>query len=162
MSRRHWVFDASPLIVLGKIGQLDLVEALCGEPVIPEAVAEEIRQGPVSDAARQWLEGVPKTWIQRSAVLPRVAAYELGRGESAALSYACLHDAYVVILDERTARTAARSLGLNVRGTLGILLLAKREGHIEAVRPQVKALLEVGFRIGEALLEHVLKQAGES
>ena len=47
---RRWVFDVSPLIALGKIGLLDLPEALGAERVIPEAVAEEVRAG--RDTAR--------------------------------------------------------------------------------------------------------------
>jgi predicted nucleic acid-binding protein len=47
-----WVVNASPLIVFGKIGQLDLPTRLPNEIVVPQAVADEIVAGPESDAAR--------------------------------------------------------------------------------------------------------------
>lgn len=52
---RRWVFDASPLIALGKIGLLDLLEKLSAECVIPKVVAEEVRAGRDSDPAKVWL-----------------------------------------------------------------------------------------------------------
>ena len=157
---KRWVFDASPLIVLGKINRLRLVERLASEYAIPEAVAEEIREGPPSDPARRWLPSQAKH-VRASPVSPAVTAWGLGRGESAAISYAHAHLGFEVILDEQAARACAQVLGLKARGTLGILLLAKRAGHIERVRPHVEALLEARFRISDALLEAVLAQAGE-
>ena len=60
-----WVVNASPLVVLAKIGQLDLLLAPNRALVIPEAVVEEIRAGDASDPARIALEkgfgGAPAT-----------------------------------------------------------------------------------------------------
>jgi len=41
----EWIFDASPLILLGKIGRLDIIERLNPNYAIPAAVAEEIFTG---------------------------------------------------------------------------------------------------------------------
>ena len=41
----RWVINASPLIVFGKIGQLDLFIRLAEEIVVPQAVADEIAAG---------------------------------------------------------------------------------------------------------------------
>ena len=38
-----WVVNASPLIVMGKIGHLDLLTQLSKEVVVPIAVADEIK-----------------------------------------------------------------------------------------------------------------------
>ena len=53
------------------------------------------------------------------------------------------------------------ALGLNVIGTLGVLLAAKRKGVIPAVRPLVEALLEKNFWISPQLVERALTEAGE-
>ena len=42
MSRR-WVVNASPLILLGKIDQLSLLEDLTDELIIPKGVAQEVQ-----------------------------------------------------------------------------------------------------------------------
>ena len=49
------VVNASPLILLAKIGRLALLSHLYAEIVIPKEVAAEIRTGPVGDPARSWL-----------------------------------------------------------------------------------------------------------
>lgn len=41
-----WIVNASPLILLGKIGRLDLLEALAPTFIVPTAVASEILDGP--------------------------------------------------------------------------------------------------------------------
>lgn len=56
MSER-WVLNASPLIVFGKIGQLELFARLAQEIVVPRGVSEEILAGPETDAARLAIEG---------------------------------------------------------------------------------------------------------
>ncbi|BAY88690.1 DUF3368 domain-containing protein [Tolypothrix sp. PCC 7601] len=51
------------------------------------------------------------------------------------------------ILDDRAAKTAALALGIPVRGTLGVILLAKRESKLAAARPIFEQLVQVGFRV---------------
>lgn len=46
---------------------------------------------------------------------------KLGRGESEAIVVAIEHSSDFVILDDHVARTEARRIGLNVKGTLGII-----------------------------------------
>jgi len=41
-----WVVDASPLIILGQAGSLDLLEQLSSKRFVPAAVAEEVLAGP--------------------------------------------------------------------------------------------------------------------
>ena len=55
MSER-WVVNASPLIVLAKINQQQLLRQLATELVVPEAVSAEIEAGPAYDPACQFLE----------------------------------------------------------------------------------------------------------
>ena len=52
---RHWVVDASPVILLAKIGRSDLLPGCAEELLIPEVVADEVRTVPEEDPARTWL-----------------------------------------------------------------------------------------------------------
>ncbi len=52
----RWVLNASPLIVLARIGLEELFLALTDQVVVPRAVAVEIQAGPVTDRARQALD----------------------------------------------------------------------------------------------------------
>ena len=159
---RLWVFDASPLIALGKAGLLGLPERLGVEGVIPEAVAAEVAAGDEADPARVWLEAGPPFPVVPVAVSPVVAAWDLGAGESAVISYALAGSGVEAVLDDGPARTCAQALGVGVRGTLGLLVLAKREGAIPAVRPPIDLLLGAGYHLGAALVAAVLSEAGEA
>lgn len=159
---RRWVFDASPLIALGKAGMLTLAVDLRIDGLIPEAVADEIRAGDETDPAKLWLAGRPPFAIVNVSVLPAVAAWGLGNGETAVISHATHTPGAEAVLDDRAARACARTFGVQTRGTLGLLVLAKREGVIETVRPAIDALLAAGYHLGADLVAAVLADVDEA
>jgi predicted nucleic acid-binding protein len=55
-----------------------------------------------------------------------------------------------------------RRPGLNVIGTLGLVLQATRAGIIGSVKPELDKLLETSFFLGEQLYDQLLRMAGES
>jgi predicted nucleic acid-binding protein len=66
-----------------------------------------------------------------------------------------------LIIDERKGRTIAQEMGLFTIGILGILVEAKRMGIISLVQPLIEKLKKVDFRMSAALIENILKMAGE-
>ena len=52
-----WVVNASPLILLAKVGHLALLPKLTAQLVVPASVLAEIQAGPASDPAQAWLRG---------------------------------------------------------------------------------------------------------
>jgi hypothetical protein len=147
------VADTSPLIALQQIGRLDLLRALFGSVLIPSAVAAEA----LSVDRPEWL-------IERPLTKPLpldVTSADLEPGESEAIALALELSADRVLIDEMPARKVAERLGLPLVGTLGILLLAKRSGVIEAVREPVDALRRTGFHMSTRLYEYLLREAGE-
>jgi predicted nucleic acid-binding protein len=162
VSERKWVVNASPLILLASVDHLPLLDALCADMVVPAAVAREIRAGPRKDAAQRWLEGEGQRRIHRlEGIDPVVAAWDLGAGESAVLTWARRNPGFEAILDDRAARDCATTLGVLVRGTLGVVLLAKREGLVSRVEPIFQQLLGAGLRIAPDVLDMALKLASE-
>ena len=161
MSRR-WVANASPVIVLQKIGRIDLLTTLCDELVVPEGVAEEVLRGDEDDPSVRWMRDEGQRLIVRDAPLtPDVGAWDLGQGEAAVLSWAHQNPGYEVIVDDRAARNCAASLGIPVRGTLGVLLLAKKSGLLERVEPVVQKIVAAGLHVHPRLCDEVLRLAGE-
>jgi hypothetical protein len=71
----RWVVNASPLIVFGKIGQLDLLTRLPKEIVVPQAVATEIVAGPENDAARLAVEAKMFHLVEAEEPTPELAAW---------------------------------------------------------------------------------------
>ena len=50
---------------------------------------------------------------------------------------------------------------ISLTGTLGLLVVAKRDGRLDRIRPVIGALRQVGLHVSEALIKHVLEIAGE-
>ena len=149
------VADASPLIALQQVGQLGLLRALFGQVSIPPAVAREVR--PTVPAA---------SWIVERALSrpigPLAQRANLAAGEREALSLALELRAAHLVVDEKAARQAAVALGLNVVGTVGVLLAAKRKGLIPDIRPILDDLVRQGFWLAPRLVEQALLAAGEA
>ena len=149
------VCNASPLIVFHQIGRLELFRAVLGTVLIPAAVASEIAPS----------MGVPPSWIQtRSppvALNPMAWWSSLDRGEIEAIALALELSARLVLLDDLLARRAAHQLGLNVVGSVGVLLQAHRRGLLGTVRPDLDAMVEAGFHLSRALYVEILAIANE-
>ncbi len=82
-------------------------------------------------------------------------------GETHVISWAYENRNYEAVIDDRAAKNAANSLNIPVRGTLGIILLAKKEGRLSQVKPFLEQLVQIGFRVSPAILATVLQLAGE-
>ncbi|MBN3893258.1 MAG: DUF3368 domain-containing protein [Nostoc sp. JL31] len=159
---RQWVVNASPLIVLTKINQVHLLSELCSQIVIPSGVVQEICIALDNDPAKLWILNEGTSYIQDvEQVDPVIAAWGLGLGESHVLTWIYNNPGYEAILDDRAAKTAALALEIPVRGTLGVILLAKREGKVEAAKPIFEQLIQVGFRISTQVLESALRLVDE-
>jgi len=157
-----WIADASPVISLGKVDQLGLLTALSPGLLLPPAVAEEIRAGRESDPARIWLDAAGARHISDPIDIdPRVLPWDLGPGETEAISLALGTRRATVLLDDRPARNCAKAHGLPVRGTLGVVILAKREGLLTRCGAVFEALVRAGIRVDGATLKQALELAGE-
>jgi uncharacterized protein len=158
------VCDASTLIALARIGQLDILEQIEAQVVIPMAVYEEVViKGVGKPGADEIREA---SWIGTHAVSDRdvVAQFRavLGTGESEAIALAKELAADLIILDDEDARNTAVAEELKVVGLLAFLVLAKEEGIIHQVRPLLDALRQQGFFISDDLYHDILRRADES
>lgn len=67
----------------------------------------------------------------------------------------------MVLLDDLVARKTAHQLGLKVKGTLGVLVEAKRRGFIPSFGSIAMAMREEGIRFSKRLIEEISKGLGE-
>jgi predicted nucleic acid-binding protein len=159
---KKWVVKASPLIVLARINQLFLLPLLAEEIAVPAGVAKEIAQGPEDDPARQWLQAQGQTLVREVQVVsPVIIAWNLGLGESEVLAWAYQNPGYEAVLDDRAARNCALSLNIPVRGTISLIVLAKKDGHLKEISPILLQLEQAGFRIGPNIISAARKLAKE-
>lgn len=156
------VTNASPLIFLARGDHFDLL-ALVGEPVlVPAAVADEIRQrGPDDVTVRAMSRAAWISVLDPIPVPSVIQAWDLGPGESAVLAWARLHPGTEAIIDDLAARRCARTFGIEVRGTLGLLLLAKQRGRIVLARPVLDAIRREGMYLSDRVANEALALVGE-
>jgi len=146
------------LIVLAKADLLRLMPALFSEIFLPQAVREEISQGPPDDPMRKALPSC--TWLRPVVLAPSLSplsVWQLGRGEAEVIEYARLHPAVAALPDDRAARRAAAGLGVKVRGTLSVEAMGVAQGHIESFSVAVKQLRAAGMYASDTLVETVAK-----
>lgn len=160
---RPVVSNTGPIIGLSSIGQLDLLPSLFGTVLIPEAVYLEVveagsdRPGATELRAAQWV--VKETVDPLSDLL---LAGELGAGEAEAITLARKRNARLVLLDERRARRiAALAYHLDVKGSAGVLVLAKKKGLIPSVRPLLEAMRDRGYFLSQRVIDAACLAAAE-
>lgn len=150
-----WVVNASPLIALDSIGRLGLLGLLGRDVAVPPAVLREVSHGGRT--------ALPTTVAILDSVelVPTVVMWGLGGGETEVLSHASRSTNTEAILDDLAARQCAAAHGIPTRGTLGVIVIAKRLGVISAAKPIFESLRQAGFYVASGILEAALKAAGE-
>jgi predicted nucleic acid-binding protein len=146
------VADASCLIVLTKIDSLDLLRRLYRDIRTTPEVADEYRE-----TLPDWIE-IDQPTLDSNILLDS----KLGSGERSAILLALQRTPSIIILDDFRARIAAIEKGLDVIGTLGVLLEAKRTGLIPSVQASLQAILRTNFRVSEEIIQRFLRDADEN
>ncbi len=113
----------------------------------------EVEAGPDSDPARQWLAAAGRVYVRPGVIDPAVAGWDLGRGDSEVLSWAVRNPGFEAILDDLASRNCAIALSIPVRGTLGVLLLAKKRGLLTDSTQILDQLQQTGMYIKPEILE---------
>jgi uncharacterized protein len=157
------VVNTSPLILLAKIGRLDLLARLYNQVVIPQAVWAELRekQGPETEQVEKLIQtGVLRRQKALAHHLSQVSS-DLGRGEQEAIALAVQLQAALVILDDQEGRRIARQKSLAVTGTIGVLTEAREKGLLTSIRRELDRLVEAGMWLDELFYHRVLQEFGE-
>lgn len=163
------IINASPLIYLSKIGALYLIPKLFTECYTTSIVKKEVlsdenvaEYSVLKDFFSSCL--LLKKPINRQLV-DRLKELHIHAGEASVLALAKElqdnADESVIIIDDLAAREIARTLGLKITGTIGVLLKATRLKfiNIEKCKNFLHNLVEnTTFRISSALYSKILKE----
>jgi predicted nucleic acid-binding protein len=151
------------LITLGRLAQLELLARLAEQVLVPRGVLAEV----AAKDDKGWLAGEierhPGFTIAPDVPFPpSLDDWELGRGECCVIAHAASQPHLIAVLDDLRARRAAKAFGLNVTGTLGILVRARRAGLIPRVSPLIAAMRDIGFYASDAVIRETLANVGEA
>jgi predicted nucleic acid-binding protein len=146
------ISDTSCLILLQKIGQLQLLSKLYPQVFVTSMIAKEFG----SELPKEILVRDPN-----DAILFKTLSQFVDEGEASAFALAFEIENSVLILDDRKARKFANTLGLKFTGTLGMLVKAKQLGKVSSLRLTLEKLQQTDFRISQELIDKILIEAGE-
>ena len=152
------IADSSALIALSIVDKLETLEALFGQVYVPRAVYDEIRQPHKPESVK--LERYCRDKVV-DVSLDANFNVSLGAGESEAILLYQEKNADFLLCDDKKAKKFARSFGVNVVGSLGILLKAKESGMIDSIAPLLEKLRQSRIFIDANTYRIVLDMAGE-
>ena len=142
------ISDTSCLILLDKIGELDILNKLFGTIITTSEVAEEFGQ-----TLPAWIELRQPTDKNYQSIIEAT----VDKGEASAIALAIELDDCLLIIDDLKGRKFAHQLGLTIIGTIGVIVDAKLAGIIPSVKPILAKIKATNFRITEQLELLILK-----
>lgn len=146
------ISNTSCLIILSKIGELDLLHQMYDTVTITREVFMEF-----TDQLPGWI----KVQQPKDQYRQQLLEMQVDKGEASAIALALETDQSIIILDDWKARKLAERLGLSVTGTLGVIVKAKKSGMIPSIIPYLDKIRETNFRISEELEQMALNEANE-
>ncbi len=158
------VSNTTPLSNFLHLARMDILRRLFSEIHIPHAVKQEIEE--FFHANEQWRSCLDDRFIRvhhgRSSFLLNHPLHILHQGEVEALGLYLDQQARLCLIDDKDARVIAALHHINMTGTLGLLIEAKKKGLISAVKPLMDSLREQrAFWVSGKMYQHVLGVAGE-
>jgi len=154
------VFNASPLIASAKAGLLPYWEGFYPDFRVPGAVWDEVCAcRNTRDPAKCWLEQVSPTECRYEVgkVQNRILAWDLGPGESEVITAVLeMEGAWWAVLDDLAARRCAKSLGVPVVGTVGLVIKAHQQDSSFEVKSALEKLEAAGLYLPKKSLKRWL------
>jgi len=155
------IADTGPINYLILIERIDLLPALFQKVILPSAVQRELDDRDTPSSVRDWIAN-PPAWVEVCETTGRYfdddSLEGLDEGEQAAIALAAALNADLLLMDDREGAMVARSKGLTVTGTLGVLSLAARRGLVD-LADSFARLKRTNFRYRQEMMDALLDQA---
>ncbi len=156
------IADSSALVALSVCQVLEKIEPLFGKVYVPDSVYKEvsIKGKPESEVLKKFLETRTKSTNIDDYIIKN--SKNLGSGELEAIALYIKLSAELLIIDDAKAKKVAYANGLEVMGSIGVLLLAKERGLIERIKPLLDLLDASDIYLSSKIIKKALELAGEN
>ncbi len=151
--RKTIISDTSCLIILTNIGELGLLRKVYGQIITTVEVAAEF-----GETLPEWIEINAPTDKYRQKILE----LQIDKGEASAIAPALEIPDSIIILDDQKARKIADKLGIEITGTIGVIIKARLRGIIPSIKPFLDKIRQTDFRLSVEIERQALEEAGES
>ena len=136
------VINTGPIIALvAGLGDLTALRFSYKNVVVPKEVTEEILSHGSSRLDAK--EFIADDWVQKRSKPIQNMPYlinALDRGEASVIQTAMNEKVRTVCIDEAVGRRIARLNGLNVIGSIGVMILAKKQGADIDIRKVIQEM----------------------
>lgn len=168
---RKLYVDASVCITLAEIDYLWLLRHVEGTPIVPDEVVEEVSEDP---GASRLNEALNEGWLNHHSIKTTTATLEVHEdavglaaqhlgvdedsntlsGDVALLALGISTEDCVVLTDDKPLRKTCKTLGIDISGSIGVLVAAVKRGVLEVdeAKDALVAMDEVGARLSARLL----------
>jgi predicted nucleic acid-binding protein len=86
---------------------------------------------------------------------------QIDKGEASAIALALESPGCTLILDDYKARKIAENLGIDITGTIGVIVKAKLKGIIPSIKPLLEKIRTTNFSLSPDIEILALKEAQE-
>jgi predicted nucleic acid-binding protein len=155
--RRIVVCDTGPLLHLSEAGAAHLL-SLLGDILIPPLVASEFEVNSQGWKTPQWVKILELDEAVREQAERWIQSGQIDAGEAEAIGLALQVSTDWLLTDDALARQFAESQGLEVHGSIGVLLWCVASGHI-GTQQQAESLLDDLARSTLWISDRVLREA---
>jgi len=159
------VLNSSVVIALSTLGYIHKLKNVFTEVLVPRAVYDEICvRGRGLIGERDLLEAVKEGVITvkdvKNRLLVNALLDPLALGEAETITLTVEEKADYIVMDDKLARARAKSMGLNVIGTLRVLRLMYDAKLIDKnqLLKCLEKLKQAGFRISDQVIKKVIRK----
>jgi predicted nucleic acid-binding protein len=150
------IADTGPINYLLVIGHIGILSELFEKVILPSAVKDELSNPETPDTVRRWIADPPQ-WLEVHHASGPDAIAGLGAGETEAITLAVELHADLLLMDDRRGVKAARSKGIEVTGTLGVLSRAGQRGIIN-LSEAFDRIKQTSFRYPQSVMDQYLDE----
>lgn len=158
------VINTGPILALiAGLGNLDVLKLMYDQVIVSYEVCKEIEAGGITGfGLKEFNEAEFLIKIQKPLIIQPYLQNSLDLGEASVIQTAIDQKITTVCIDEALGRRAARLSGLSLTGSLGIIIRAKKNGHILPSLRQVTSQMQTqGIYLSDKLIAFTLRQIGE-
>jgi predicted nucleic acid-binding protein len=153
------------LIGIARVGHLSILQGIYSSVTIPPRVFEELNTSSNKPGAKVLSEAISASWLQivelKKPIDSAILRLLIDAGESESIQLALEQNARLLIIDDKKGRKAAKSRGIHVIGTGGILISAKKAGLLNEISQVLNNLAGAGYRLSPDLCNRILELANE-
>jgi predicted nucleic acid-binding protein len=158
------VADTSPLTALLHLQQMQLLQRLYGQVIIPVTVAAELKTLVAFGYDISFLDDQATYAIRQATDLKLIQSLTIypDAGEAEAIALARELKADLLLIDEKPGKQFAEAGHIACKGVVGVLIEAKLKGYIPMIKPLLDDLVNnLKFRLSDKIYQPALQKAGE-